>query len=70
MTKKKANPIVSELFCDIKLNFKLFQKHCESVPTDSTTPDAKPMFLKDLRRVFQMFPQWNFSNTVMILNIF
>jgi hypothetical protein len=45
------------------LTFIFDQSHCTAIPVPNS---KKPLFLKDLSIVWEKFPQWNASNTLII----
>lgn len=65
MTKKSAKPILADLFPPqhIPLLFNWYQNRCHSIPNE-LVPDGKPLFLKELSKVWGEFSQFNESNTV------
>lgn len=64
MTKKCAKPILSELFPrdSAPLLFNWYQNRCNAIPGENV--DEKPLFLKELSRVWGEYRQYNESNTV------
>ena len=66
MTKKSAKPILADLFPQqhIPLLFNWYQNRCHSIPNE-LIPDGKPLFLKELSKVWGEFAQFNESNTVL-----
>jgi len=67
MTKKSAKPILADLFPPqhIPLLFNWYQNRCHSIPNE-LVPDGKPLFLKELSRVWAEFSQFNESNTILL----
>jgi hypothetical protein len=65
MTKRLAQPILTELFeqTGVPLLFKWYQNRCRAVPS-SDSPDDKPIFLKELHRVWAEHRQFHEGNTV------
>ena len=41
MTKKVGKPIVESVFQDIKLEFRLFQNHCETIEVETVTSEQE-----------------------------
>lgn len=66
MTKKCAKPILAELFPrgGVPLLFNWYQNMCITIPGE--TVEEKPLFLKDLKCVWEQHRLYNESNTVNI----
>lgn len=64
MTKKSAKPILADLFPPnhIPLLFNWYQNRCNPIP--DIVPGAKPLFLKELTKVWAEYSHFNDSNTV------
>jgi hypothetical protein len=65
MRKNSSKKLISELFIDngIPLLFVWYQAKCRTIP-NTEIPDGKPLFCKDLEKVWKEFPSYNQENTV------
>lgn len=71
MTEPNVRAIAEYLFADaVPLRFLWNQSHCDAEPDPNAQPKpdgyVKPLFVKDLRHVWDAFPQYHADNTLLI----